>query len=167
MLAYLFHNMSWSQLYFRVQTFCWLSLFFCVCVCGGGGGWGWGGGGFGIKFSYPNEIAFSLLADRLLQLRMIQVVYYIFNISLSLYQTQETYTSSYHEAISNCNAIHDNAAVLPCAKFHSNHFTTTWMGAEWIFHQIWNIIWKKNLCEMDPRSEHDWITFTLWFKSKK
>ena len=32
---------------------------------------------------------------------------------------------------------------LPCAKFHSNHFTTTWMRAEWNFLRIWIMMEKS------------------------
>ena len=32
---------------------------------------------------------------------------------------------------------HDSTAVVPCAKFHGDHCTTTWMRAEWNFHRIW------------------------------
>ena len=32
---------------------------------------------------------------------------------------------------------HDSTAVVPCAKFYSNHLTTTWTRAEWNFCKIW------------------------------
>ena len=32
---------------------------------------------------------------------------------------------------------HDSPAVMPCAKFHSDHLTITGMRAEWNFHWIW------------------------------
>ena len=31
---------------------------------------------------------------------------------------------------------HDSPAVVPCAKFCSDHFISTWMGANWNFHHI-------------------------------
>ena len=31
-----------------------------------------------------------------------------------------------------------------CAKFHSDHFITTWMRAEWNFHQ-WELQWENRL----------------------
>ena len=30
-----------------------------------------------------------------------------------------------------------STVVVPCAKFFSDHFTITWMTAEWNFHRIW------------------------------
>ena len=44
------------------------------------------------------------------------------------------FIAGYHIATKFCTR-HDNTAVKSCAKFHSNHFTTTWMTAAWNFHQ--------------------------------
>ena len=54
----------------------------------------------------------------------------------------------YHIATSICTC-HDSTAVVPCTSCHSDHFTTTWMIAEWILHRIWitmeNHLWHENL----------------------
>ena len=52
----------------------------------------------------------------------------------------------------------DSTAVMPCAKFHSDHFTTTWMGAEWNFHRIW-ILRCKNCSWNSPQFKLCWCVF--------
>ena len=37
---------------------------------------------------------------------------------------------------------HDSQAVVPCAKFCSDHFINTWMRAKWNFHHIWIVMAK-------------------------
>ena len=69
----------------------------------------------------------------------------------------ETFTFNsivgYHTATKFCSC-HDSTAVMQCAKFHSNFFTTTWMGAEWNFRQIWITIdnlfvkWAPERCKL-------------------
>ena len=39
---------------------------------------------------------------------------------------------------------HRTTAVIPCAKFHSDHFITTWMRAGWMFHWIWITMEKRS-----------------------
>ena len=50
---------------------------------------------------------------------------------------------------------HDSTAVVPCAKYHSDHFTTTWMRADWNFNRIW-ITMEKIVHEMSPRMSMIW-----------
>ena len=38
---------------------------------------------------------------------------------------------------------------MPCAKFHSDHFTATWMRAEWNFNRI-ELRWKKSFVKWAP-----------------
>ena len=45
-------------------------------------------------------------------------------------------TVGYHNTTKFCTC-HDRTAVVPCAKYNSDHFTITWMKAEWNFHWIW------------------------------
>ena len=42
----------------------------------------------------------------------------------------------YHNTTKSCTC-HESTAVVPCAKFHSNHFRITSMRLEWNFHRIW------------------------------
>ena len=42
----------------------------------------------------------------------------------------------YHVTTKFCTC-HNSTAVIPCAKFHSDHFTITWMRLEWTSHCIW------------------------------
>ena len=44
---------------------------------------------------------------------------------------------------------HDSPAVVPCAKFCSDHFISTWMRAKWNFHHIW-IVMEKSLVKWAP-----------------
>ena len=37
---------------------------------------------------------------------------------------------------------HDSPAVVPCAKYCSDHFISIWMRAKWNFHHIWNVMEK-------------------------
>ena len=41
----------------------------------------------------------------------------------------------YHNATKFCTW-HDSTAVVPCAKFYGDHFTITWVRAEWNFQRI-------------------------------
>ena len=54
----------------------------------------------------------------------------------------------YHIATSICTC-HDSTAVVPGTSCHSDHFTTTWMIAEWNLHRIWitmeNHLWNESL----------------------
>ena len=45
---------------------------------------------------------------------------------------------------------HDSPAVVPCAKYCSNHFISIWMRAKWNFHHIW-IVMEKLLVKWAPR----------------
>ena len=47
---------------------------------------------------------------------------------------------------------HDSTAVMPCTKFHSDHFTATWMRAECNFHGIW-ITMEKLFVKLAPVSQ--------------
>ena len=44
---------------------------------------------------------------------------------------------------------HDSPADVPCAKFCSDHFISTWMRARWNFHHIW-IVMEKLLVKWAP-----------------
>ena len=44
---------------------------------------------------------------------------------------------------------HDSPAVVPCAKYCSDHFISIWMGAKWNFHHIW-IVMEKLLVKWAP-----------------
>ena len=44
---------------------------------------------------------------------------------------------------------HDSTAVVPCAKFCSDHFISFWMRAKWNFHHIW-IVMEKLLVKWAP-----------------
>ena len=44
---------------------------------------------------------------------------------------------------------HDSPAVVPCAKFCSDHFISFWMRAKWNFHHIW-IVMEKLLVKWAP-----------------
>ena len=37
---------------------------------------------------------------------------------------------------------HDSPAVVPCAKYCSDHYISIWMRAKWNFHHIWNVMEK-------------------------
>ena len=47
---------------------------------------------------------------------------------------------------------HDSLAVVPCAKYCSDHFISIWMGAKWNFHHIW-IVMEKLLVKWAPVPE--------------
>ena len=42
-----------------------------------------------------------------------------------------------HHIATNFYTCHDSKAVVPCARFHSDHFITISTRAEWNFHPIW------------------------------
>ena len=44
---------------------------------------------------------------------------------------------------------HNNTALLLCAQFHSDHFATTWMRAEWNYHRFW-ITMEKSFVKWAP-----------------
>ena len=44
---------------------------------------------------------------------------------------------------------HDSLAVVPCAKYCSDHFISIWMRAKWNFHHIW-IVMEKLLVKWAP-----------------
>ena len=46
---------------------------------------------------------------------------------------------------------HDSPAVVPCAKYCSDHFISIWMRAKWNFHHIW-IVMEKLLVKWAPVS---------------
>ena len=48
---------------------------------------------------------------------------------------------------------HDSTAVVPCAKYCSDHFISIWMRAKWNFHHIWNVM-EKLLVKWAPG--HNW-----------
>ena len=49
----------------------------------------------------------------------------------------------------NFGTCHDSPAVVPCAKYCSDHFISIWMGAKWNFHHIW-IVMEKLLVKWAP-----------------
>ena len=60
-------------------------------------------------------------------------------------------TVGYHIATKFCTW-HDSYVVMPCAKFHSDHFIIIWMRVEWNFHRIWTTM-EEIICEMGPWDE--------------
>ena len=44
---------------------------------------------------------------------------------------------------------HDSIAVMPCAKFCSDHFIRIWMRGKWNFHRIW-IVMERLLVKWAP-----------------
>ena len=48
---------------------------------------------------------------------------------------------------------HDSPAVVPCAKYCSDHFISIWMGAKWNFHHIW-IVMERLLVKWAPAGTH-------------
>ena len=54
---------------------------------------------------------------------------------------------------------HDSPAVVPCAKYCSDHFISIWMGAKWNFHHIW-IVMEKLLVKWAPVQQT--ITLQWW-----
>ena len=54
----------------------------------------------------------------------------------------------YHNAKKFCTK-HDSTTVKLCEKFPSDHFKTTWMREEWIFHRIW-ITMEKSFVKWAP-----------------
>ena len=46
---------------------------------------------------------------------------------------------------------HDSPAVVPCAKYCSDHLISFWMRAKWNFHHIW-IVMEKLLVKWAPES---------------
>ena len=46
---------------------------------------------------------------------------------------------------------HDSPAVVPCAKYCSDHFISIWMRAKWNFHHIW-IVMEKLLVKFSTKS---------------
>ena len=47
---------------------------------------------------------------------------------------------------------HDSPAVVPCAKYCSDHFISIWMRAKWNFHHIW-IVMEKLLVKWAPGTQ--------------
>ena len=58
---------------------------------------------------------------------------------------------------------HDSPAVVPCAKYCSDHFISIWMRAKWNFHHIW-IVMEKSLVKWVPdlKSRVLWIFPSHW-----
>ena len=65
--------------------------------------------------------------------------YFIFDLCNSI--------TRYHIVTKFCTC-HDSTAVVPCEKFHCDHFTTMWMRSGWILHGI--LIAVKVIPEMGP-----------------
>ena len=53
------------------------------------------------------------------------------------------YLNSYPMKNTKFCTCHNSTAVMPCTNIHSNHFTITWMRAEWLFNGIWNTMEKS------------------------
>ena len=64
----------------------------------------------------------------------------------------------YHIATTFCT-FQDSTAVVPCAQFHSDNFTATWMRARWYFPQIWM---KESFIEWAPGFRCDTRRFSVW-----
>ena len=56
---------------------------------------------------------------------------------------------------------HDSPAVVPCAKFCSDHFIFTWTRAKWNFHHIW-IVMEKLLVKWAPDTHRQIIAQCSW-----
>ena len=54
-----------------------------------------------------------------------------------------------HHIATKFGTCHDSPAVVPCAKYCSDHFISIWMGAKWNFHHIW-IVMDKLLVKWAP-----------------
>ena len=57
---------------------------------------------------------------------------------------------------------HDSPAVVPCAKYCSDHFISIWVRAKWNFHHIW-IVMEKLLVKWAPEQH---TTALGWLKVK-
>ena len=55
---------------------------------------------------------------------------------------------------------HDSPAVVPCAKFCSDHFISIGMRAKWNFHHIW-IVMEKLLVKWSPDKICTWVCCVL------
>ena len=61
---------------------------------------------------------------------------------------------------------HDSPAVVPCAKYCSDHFISIWMRAKWNFHHIWNVM-EKMLVKWAPVvkltfcAQHSFMKFVI------
>ena len=64
----------------------------------------------------------------------------------------------YHIATKSCTC-HDSRAVVPCAKFHSDHFTRAWMREKWDLHRIW-IRMEKSFVKWTP-GRHMYMTYVV------
>ena len=60
---------------------------------------------------------------------------------------------------------HDSPAVVPCAKYCSDHYIIIWMRAKWNFHHIW-IVMEKLLVKWAPEQNvqhlRDILKTFLW-----
>ena len=54
---------------------------------------------------------------------------------------------------------HDSPAVVPCAKYCSDHYIIIWMRAKWNFHHIW-IVMEKLLVKWAPDKQSHSIEHT-------
>ena len=53
---------------------------------------------------------------------------------------------------------HNSIAVVPCAEFHRNHFTATWMTVKLNFHWIWVTMGKViHVISPWPRTLYEWM----------
>ena len=58
----------------------------------------------------------------------------------------------YHNATKRCTC-HNSTAIVPCARFHSDHLSKNLMRVEWNFHRIW-ITMEKSFVKWTP--VHQW-----------
>ena len=64
-------------------------------------------------------------------------------ISFSSYSTTDDHIATKY------GTCHDSPAVVPCAKYCSDHFISILMRAKWNFHHIWNVM-EKLLVKWSP-----------------
>ena len=71
-------------------------------------------------------------------------------ISLTIFPSQFSSNSITDDHIATkFGTCHDSPAVVPCAKYCSDHLISIWMGAKWNFHRIW-IVMEKLLVKWAP-----------------
>ena len=68
-------------------------------------------------------------------------------ISLTIFPSQFKFDGNFTST--KFGTCHDSPAVVPCAKYCSDHFISIWIGAKWNFHHIW-IVMEKLLVKWAP-----------------
>ena len=77
-----------------------------------------------------------------------------------------------HQIATNFCTCHDSTAVVPCAKFHSDHLDGIWAWSRWIFYLIWLVMEKlarkkhsrvTSQCSQNPRCGQTFMHNMSWF----